>query len=162
MNECLSAVSTTPAISCSAVHPWHGFSLIAWVVDTGDKFIAGDSDTSEQLSPVTPVNNYRQWQQHRALNLLPLTRTRMPWKWGAAKDRRKLKGTNWRYLQLSIAGDSFAKRTVLSRQYSLSPEEKIYRQCRLHRRAVYRRCHWHLWTIYRRCIFPGVIDTSQK
>ncbi len=142
----------------------------------------------------------------------------MPWRWGAAKDRRKLKGTNWRYLQLSTpdmaadsvigtamkscihkhtfwseapeatklnnvilfkvvlaasdpvirvcevplllfiavpltyhqqwptstAGDSFAKRTVLSRQYSLSPEEKIYRQCRLHRRAVYRWCHWHL------------------
>jgi hypothetical protein len=55
-------VSTTPVInSC------HGFSVIAGVVDNGDKFL-----TDEQLSPVTttpainlspvtmtPVNNYR-------------------------------------------------------------------------------------------------------
>ncbi len=44
-NECL---STAPAInSC------HGFSVIASVVDTGDKFIIGDNDTGEQLSSVT-------------------------------------------------------------------------------------------------------------
>jgi hypothetical protein len=54
-------VSTTPANN-----PCHGFSVIAGVVDTGDKFLTG-----EQLSPVTttkainlsqvtmtPVNNY--------------------------------------------------------------------------------------------------------
>jgi hypothetical protein len=64
-------VLLTPAIS-----PCHGFSVIAGVVDTGEKFIV---DTGDQLSAVT--------------------RTRMPWRWGAAKDRRKLKGINWRYLR---------------------------------------------------------------
>jgi hypothetical protein len=37
-----------------ANNPCHGFLVIAGVVDTGDKFLTG-----EQLSPVTPVNNYR-------------------------------------------------------------------------------------------------------
>ncbi len=71
----LSPVSLTPAIS-----PCHGFSVIASVVDTGDKFIV---DTGDQLSK----------------NLSPVTRTRTPWRWGAAKDRRKLKGINRRYLR---------------------------------------------------------------
>ena len=53
-----------------------GEQFIAGVVDTGDKFIV---DTGDQLSPVT--------------------RTRTPWRWGAAKDRRKLKGINRRYLR---------------------------------------------------------------
>jgi hypothetical protein len=45
------------AISCSSVsmtpviNPCHGFSVIAGVVDTGDKFIAGVVDNCEQLSP---------------------------------------------------------------------------------------------------------------
>jgi hypothetical protein len=91
-------VSTTPANI-----PCHGFSEITGVVDTGhkfftgvitiiagdndngDKFIAGENDTGEQLSPKTTTP---------AINLLPVTRTRTPWRWGAAKDRRKLKGTN--------------------------------------------------------------------
>ncbi len=34
-----------------------------------------------------------------SINLSPVTRTRMPWRWGAAKDRRKLKGINRRYLR---------------------------------------------------------------
>jgi hypothetical protein len=72
---------TTPAIS-----PCHGFSVIASVVNTGDKFIV---DTGDQLSAVTTP----------AINLSPVTRTRTPWKWGAAKDRRKLKGINQRYLR---------------------------------------------------------------
>ena len=54
--------------------------MIAGVVDTGDKFIV---DTGDQLSVVTTTP---------AINLLPVTRTRTPWRWGAAKDRRKLKG----------------------------------------------------------------------
>jgi hypothetical protein len=35
--------------------------VIAGVVDTGDKFLTGVNDNSEQLPPVTktPVNNYR-------------------------------------------------------------------------------------------------------
>ncbi len=61
MNQCLSPVSTTPAKSCSAVStrpaknlspvsltpaisPCHGFSVIAGVIDTRDKFIAGDKN----------------------------------------------------------------------------------------------------------------------
>jgi hypothetical protein len=36
-------MSTTPAIN-----PCHGFSVIAGVVDNGDKFIAGDNDTGER------------------------------------------------------------------------------------------------------------------
>ncbi len=43
--------------------------------DTGDKFIAGDNDTGEQLSLLTMTS---------AINLLPVTRTRMFWRWGAA------------------------------------------------------------------------------
>jgi hypothetical protein len=61
--------------------------VIAGVVDTGDKFIV---DTGDQLSPVTTTP---------AINLAPVTRPRMPWRWGAAKDRRKLKGINRRYLR---------------------------------------------------------------
>jgi hypothetical protein len=58
-----------------------GFSLIDGVVDTGDKFITGGvNDTGEQLLPVTTTP---------AINVLPVTRTRAPWRWGAAKDRRK-------------------------------------------------------------------------
>jgi hypothetical protein len=41
-NECLSPVSLTPAIN-----PCHGFSVIAGVVDTGDKFIAGDNNVGD-------------------------------------------------------------------------------------------------------------------
>ena len=65
----------------------HGFSVIAGVVDTGDKFIV---DTGDQLSAVTTTP---------AINLLPVTRTRTPWRRGAAKYRRKLKGINRRYLR---------------------------------------------------------------
>jgi hypothetical protein len=117
-------MSTTPVINCSttpaknllpvsltpAINLCHGFSVIACVVDTSeqfitgdnntgnnfvagdtsDKFVAGDNDTGEQLSPVTTTP---------VINLLPVTRTRMPWRWGAAKDRRKLKGINRRYLR---------------------------------------------------------------
>jgi hypothetical protein len=83
-------VSTTPAKSCSAVSmtpaknlspvpltpaisPCHGFSVIASVVDTGDKFIV---DTGDQLSAVTTTP---------AINLSPVTRTRTPWRWEAVK-----------------------------------------------------------------------------
>jgi hypothetical protein len=83
----LSPVSTTRAIN-----PGHGFSVIAGVVDTRDKCIAGDNDTGEQLSRVTTKP---------AINLLLVTRTRTTWRWGAAKDRRKLQGKNRRYLRLS-------------------------------------------------------------
>jgi len=68
-----------------ASNPCHGFSVIASVVDISNKFLTGVNDISEQLSPVTTTP---------AINLLPVTRTRLPWRWGAAKDRRKLKGTN--------------------------------------------------------------------
>ncbi len=61
--------------------------MIAGVVDTGDKFI---DDTGDQLSAVTTTP---------AISLSPVTRTRTPWRWGAAKDRRKLKGINRRYLR---------------------------------------------------------------
>ncbi len=64
--------------------------MIAGVVDTGDKFLTSVNDTGEQLSPVTTTP---------AINLLQVTRTRTPWRWGAAKDRRKLKGTNRWYLR---------------------------------------------------------------
>ncbi len=83
----LSPVSTTPAINLC-----HEFSVIAGVVDTGEQFIAGDNDSGDkfiagdndkQLSPVTTTP---------AINLFPVTRTRTPWRRGAAKDRRKLKG----------------------------------------------------------------------
>jgi hypothetical protein len=64
-NECLSAVSTTPAINCSAVSTTpltnlsavsltptinlcQRFSLTRGVVDTGDKFITGVVDTTEK------------------------------------------------------------------------------------------------------------------
>jgi hypothetical protein len=68
------------------ISPCHGFSVITGVVDTGDKFIV---DTGDQLSAVTTTPS---------INLSPVTRTRTPWRWEAAKDRRKLKGINQRYL----------------------------------------------------------------
>jgi hypothetical protein len=89
VNECLSTVSTTSAISCSPVsttsanNPCHRFSVIAGVVDTSDKFIAGDNDTHEQLSLVTTTP---------AKNFLPVTRSKGPWGWEAAKDIKKLRG----------------------------------------------------------------------
>jgi hypothetical protein len=56
----------TPAINLWAVsttlanNPCHGFSVIAGINDTGDKFFAGVNNTGEQLSLVTtPVNYYR-------------------------------------------------------------------------------------------------------
>ncbi len=89
-----SAVSTTPAkifspVSTPPISPWHGFLVIAAVavVDTRDKFIV---DTGDQLSAVTTTP---------AINLSPVTRTRTPWRWGAAKDRRNVKGLNRRYLR---------------------------------------------------------------
>jgi hypothetical protein len=55
----------------TVINPCHRFSVIAGVVDTGEKFITCVNDTSEQLSAVTtkpainlspvtttPVNNY--------------------------------------------------------------------------------------------------------
>jgi hypothetical protein len=48
-------------MSSLAIYPCHRFSVTAIVIDTGDKFIAGDNDTGEQLSSMrtTPVNNNR-------------------------------------------------------------------------------------------------------
>ncbi len=51
--------------------------MIAGDVDTGDKFIL---DTGDQLSAVTTTP---------AINLSLVTRTRTPWRWGAAKNRQK-------------------------------------------------------------------------
>jgi hypothetical protein len=45
-------VSTLPANN-----PCHGFSVIAGVVDTGDKFFTSVSNTGEQLLSLTPVNS---------------------------------------------------------------------------------------------------------
>ncbi len=77
------------------------FSVIASVVDTGDKFLTGVNVAGEQLSTVTmtPAINLSPVTMtpvllSPAINLLPVTRTRTPWKWGAAKDGRKLKRTN--------------------------------------------------------------------
>ena len=67
-----------------------GNNFVAGDNDTGDNFVAGDNDTGEQLSPVTTTP---------AINLLPVTRTRTPLRWGAAKERRKLKGINRRFLR---------------------------------------------------------------
>ncbi len=42
-----SVVSTTPAKKLPAINPCHGFSVIASVVDIGDKFITGaDGDNN--------------------------------------------------------------------------------------------------------------------
>jgi hypothetical protein len=86
----------TPAIS-----PCHRFSVIAGVVDTGDKFIV---DTGDQLLAVTTPP---------AINLSPVTRTRTPWRWGAAKDRRKLKGINRRYPPKSATANDDAIGTAM-------------------------------------------------
>ncbi len=50
-------------------------------------FITSVNNTGEQLSLVTTTP---------AINLLLVTRTRIPWRRGATKDRRKLKGTSYR------------------------------------------------------------------
>jgi hypothetical protein len=52
-NKCLSPVSTILAINCSPVstipgiNPCHGVLVIAGVVDTSDKFIAGDNNAGD-------------------------------------------------------------------------------------------------------------------
>jgi hypothetical protein len=33
----------------AAINPCHGFSVIAGVVETGDKFMAGDKDTGDNF-----------------------------------------------------------------------------------------------------------------
>ncbi len=72
------------------VHKW---MFITGVNKTGNKFSACINDTGEISSPVTTTPT---------INLLPVTRTRMTSRWGAAKDRKKLKRTNRRYLQPSM------------------------------------------------------------
>jgi hypothetical protein len=65
-NKCLSLVSTTLAISFSAVSMTPArnlFSVIASDVDTRDKFITGVNDTGDQLLSVTTTP---------AINLLPV------------------------------------------------------------------------------------------
>jgi hypothetical protein len=52
-----------------AINPFHECLVIAGVVDTDDKFIAGVNDTGEQLLLVTTT---------LAINLLPVARTRTP------------------------------------------------------------------------------------
>jgi hypothetical protein len=60
-NECLSPVSTTPVINCSAVsttpaiNPCHEFSVIPGVVDTSDEFITGVVVTNDKfIAGVSP------------------------------------------------------------------------------------------------------------
>jgi hypothetical protein len=50
----------------TAINPCQGFSVIADVVETGNKFIFGVTDTGEQLSSVTTT---------LAINLSPVTMT---------------------------------------------------------------------------------------
>ncbi len=85
-----SRMSMTTAISCSAVSTTPAKNLIL-VKDFQRSLVS--LLPSINLLPVTmtPVNNYCRW---------PVTRTRMPWRWGAAKDRWKLKGINQRYPRL--------------------------------------------------------------
>ncbi len=90
------------------IYPCHRFSVIADVVHTSDKFITGINDTGGQLSLVTTTT---------AINLFLVTRTRTLWRWGDAKDRIKLKGTNQRYLPPSasdMAADGVIETTMKS------------------------------------------------
>jgi hypothetical protein len=48
------------------INPCHGFSVIASGVAMGNKFISGDNETGEKLSPATTTP---------AINLLPVTKT---------------------------------------------------------------------------------------
>jgi hypothetical protein len=68
----------------------HGFSVIAGAVDTGEQFIASDNDSGDKF--IASDNDTSE-------QLLPVTRTRTPWRRGAAKDRRKLKGIHRPYLR---------------------------------------------------------------
>jgi hypothetical protein len=107
---CLSPVSTTPVITCSAVSTTpaknvlpvsltpainlcHRFSVIAGVVDTGEQFITGDNDTGNNFVAsnndtgdnfVTGDNNTGEQLSPvtttLAINLLLVTRTRTPWR----------------------------------------------------------------------------------
>ncbi len=101
--------------------------LFTRVNDTGDKFIASDNYTGEQLSPVTTTP---------AINLLTVTRTRTPWRWGAAKDRRKLKGTNRWYLRPPKSGTAAdgaigtAIKSCIQRHFT-TPEQRPLRPPKL-------------------------------
>jgi hypothetical protein len=80
-----------------AINPCHGFSVIAGVGDTGDKFITGINDTGNNF--IAGVVDTAEQLFAGDNNLLLVTRTRTPWRWGAAKDRKKLKGINRQYLR---------------------------------------------------------------
>jgi hypothetical protein len=43
------AINLSPVLLTLAINPCHGFSVIAGVVDTGDKFIPGDNDTGDKF-----------------------------------------------------------------------------------------------------------------
>jgi hypothetical protein len=98
-NYCLSPVSTTPVINCSAVSTTpaknvlpvsltpainlcHGFSVIAGVVDTGEQFITGDNDTGDKFIA-----------SHKNKDAIEV---------GSCQERRKLKGINRRFLRLPM------------------------------------------------------------
>jgi hypothetical protein len=49
----LPAINLSPVSLKPVINPCHGFSVIAGVVDAGDKFITGDNGTSDKLLPVT-------------------------------------------------------------------------------------------------------------
>jgi hypothetical protein len=69
--------------------------FITGVNDTGNKLFSGVNDTSEKI--MAGVNNTG--DNDTGEHLWPVTRTRTPWRWGAAKDRRRLKGIIKRFLR---------------------------------------------------------------
>jgi hypothetical protein len=163
-------VSTIPAKSCSAVSmttaknlspvisPCHGFSVIAGVVDIGDKFFV---DTGDQLSAVTTTP---------AINLSPVTRTRTPWRWGAAKDRRKLKGINRRYLRppkSATAADDVIGTAMKSciHTHTTHLDQRPLRPPKLNNAVLVCSSFGGLRGLRATpaiTFFPGVIDTGQK
>ncbi len=74
-----------------------GDKFIAGVVDTEDKFITGVSDTGDKF--IAGVVDIAEQLFAGDNDLLPVTRTRTPWRWAAAKDRKKLNGINRRYFR---------------------------------------------------------------
>jgi hypothetical protein len=92
-NYCLSPVSMKSVINCSAGSTTPAKMLLPVSLTPANNLCHGFSVST------TPANNLSPVTTTPAINLLSVTRTGTPWRWGAAKDRRKLKGINWRSLR---------------------------------------------------------------
>ncbi len=148
-NECLSPMSTTPAISCSAVSTtpaknlWQQWLILVtdfhWCPRHRWTIIGSDNDTGDGVFGTAMkiwIHKHPTHLDQRPLRPPTLNNDVLVWRsFGGLRDlwsgcMRSLCAFSWRFQWqywrpwlTSAAGDSFAERTDLCSQYSLSPVE---------------------------------------